>query len=277
MRNRFLLAAVPVVAFFCFALFAHSQERRDVARDFATLVQTYERAGEAPLSRRWYGNETFCVFNLQSGMDSAGMLAEMLDSLNGAFGSNFKVVSVSDHQACPDITSFYVLFGGAVETETFITVLEDISGSTPPLSDHDLQGVMGFALTIAGTRKREFIYVDDTVPPIASNAAPFKSILIEEVFQAITGLADFDATEIFSVLGENLHVASYEDWFDENPRGFCLLDLYLLEMQIGQTVGQFSQGKAPLEWLNKYADKLHAKIADIRPQMAIFVDERCID
>lgn len=99
--------------------------------------------------------------------------------------------------------------------------------------------------------------------------------MIEEMTHALTTLGDFETDTIVSVLGETLDVAYYDDWFDSNPRGLCLADLILFEMQVGRTVGQLSRCGASLDWLKDHARALRDLVPMLQAELADFTDQRC--
>ncbi|MBM7068650.1 hypothetical protein [Actibacterium sp. 188UL27-1] len=264
-----LLAPIALLLGSIFLLLAGS--RKDPIADVTVILENF---GSQQISRQWYGGETFCAFG--SDDNTTATLSEFLAVLNQAYDSDFKLVTASAAQSCPDYTSIYVMISPPVSAGELADILEAQAGSRPPISEMNLTGLRGFALQIPGNRRREFIYVDSTVPSVSNNSDPVRSILLEEVVHALTTLGDFDSAKILSVLGKNLDVDHYDEWFEKNPSGLCLADLYLLEMMIGQTVGDQFTTQPPLAWLADQAGALGTLIEGIKPQLTPFMDARCV-
>ena len=200
------------------------------------------------------------------------------EAVNRAYGSHFKLTKAPWHGGCPDFTTIYVMVSAPVGAKTLADILESLGGSRPPstyIARNQLAEARGFTLCIPSNRRREFVYVNDTVPPVTSNPDSVRSIVIEEMTHALTTLGDFETDTIVSVLGEMLDVAYYDDWFDSNPRGLCFADLILLEMQVGRTVGQLSRRGASLAWLKEHARTLRDLVPVLQAELADFTDQRC--
>ncbi len=228
------------------------------------------------ISRKWYGGETICLFGPYRDNRTGVQIGLFLEAVNRAYGSDFKLTKAPWHDSCPDFTTIYTMVSEPVGTETLADILESLGGIRPPIAYMKrISGTHGFTVRIPGNRRREFVYVDCAVPSVSSNPDPVRSILIEQMTYALTTLSDFETDSIVSVFGKMLDVAYYDDWFDSNPRGLCLADLILLEMQIGRNVGQFSRRGASLDWLKDHTQALRDLVPVLQDQLADFTDHRC--
>ena len=221
--------------------------------------------------------ETFCLFGPHRETRAGKLLALFLGAVNRTYGTDFKLTGSHGHDGCPEFTTIYVLIGPPVASDPLADILEALGGSRPPATYMSrFAGLRGFAQGLPGNRRREFIYVDDTVPPVHSNPDPVRSIMIEETVHALTTLGDFETdSTMVSVLGKTLDFTYYDDWFDSNPRGLCAADLILLEMQVGRALGRLSRRGGSLEWLEEHSHALREILPTLRTELAEFTDERC--
>ncbi len=278
-RRTFDTAAGIALAGLCLVSLPASSSRGDDAVTAATRILETHFTEE--ISRRWYGGETFCLFGPHRDSNAEERFGPFLGAVNRAYGTDFKLTMAHGYDVCPDFTTIYAMIGPPVGPGTLADILEGLEGRYRPINFvYDLAKARGFALHIHGDRNygnrpREFIYVNDTVPPIRSNPDPVRSIMIEETLHALTTLGDFDSDAIISVLGETPDVTYYDDWFERNPRGLCAADLIMLEMQVGRTLGQFSRRGRSLEWLEEHSESLRELTPILQAELADFTDERC--
>ena len=225
---------------------------------------------DAEVARKWYGGETFCVFGKHAETESL-RLNNFLQALNRAYDIDFKIVVVTDAVECPWFTTFYALFNGPVNHVDLAKVMTDISGDEPPMELLlEMSSVSGFSISVPGSRSREFFYVDTESSAVSSNPDPVQSIMIEEVFHSIIELPERATNKIISVLGEDFSVSSYDDWFEKNPTGLCLLDLYLLELALGSTEYRTD----PVKWVEDRVGDIQG--TGLRSQLDEFLDVRCL-
>lgn len=227
------------------------------------------------LSREWRGTELFCVFGDHDVARNADFLQHFISELSISYGSDFTLTRAQSHHACPSNTTFFVQFSGEMENSAIASVLFDLSGSEPPISEMSLEGARGFAIELPGRSRREYIFVNTQTPPISSNPNPVRSILVEEVTHALTTLGDFETQEMISILGKNLNVQFYDDWFEINPTGLCLADLLLLDMQIGADLGSSSHHYSATEWMETNAIAIPSRLSQLDQELNEFRDERC--
>ncbi len=255
------------------SLSASSARGNDAVAVAAHILETHFTQ---EISRRWYGGETFCLFGPHRDKNAGERFGLFLGAVNRAYGTDFKLTVANGHDGCPDFAAIYVMIGPPAGLGTLSDILKRLEGRYRPANFvHDLARARGFTLRVRGDRHRQFIYINDTVPPVRSNPDPVSSIMIEETVHALTTLGDFETDSIISVLGETLDVIYYDDWFDRNPKGLCAADLILLEMQVGRTLGQLSRRGRSLEWLDEHSRALHELTPTLRTELAQFTDERC--
>ena len=265
----------------CTATPASSQEDA-----IAVTTHTIENHLTEEISRKWYGGETVCLFGPHQDNRAGLQIGPFLEAVNRAYGSEFKLTkapwhgssTASWHEGCQAFTTIYVMVGAPVGAETLVDNLESLGGSRPPrtyIARNHLAEARGITLRIPGNRRREFVYVNDTVPPVSSNPDPVWSIMIEEMTHALTTLGDFETVSTVSVRGKMPDVAYYDGWLDSNPRGFCLADLILREMQVGRTVGQLSHRGASLGWLRDHARTLSEFVPVLQARLSDVTDQRC--
>ena len=77
----------------------------------------------------------------------------------------------------------------------------------------------GFTLPITGNTHREFIFINDTMPPVHGNLDPVKSVAIKKMVHALTTPGDFEADSIFSAPGETFDFTFCNGGFDGKLRG----------------------------------------------------------
>lgn len=247
--------------------------KNDGISDAANIIRKLDPKN---LSRRWYGGETFCIFGKNTEPRSTHKIRDLIAAINETFGSDFKVLNETDYSECPSFATFYVMVGHPIEIDELAAILKGLSGSQPPKTImQELVGLRGFVINLPGNRRREFIYLDQSVQATRSNSDPFTSILVEEVFHALTGLGDFFSDKIVSVLGKNPHVDNYFVWFEKNPRGLCVADLYLLEMHIGHHLKHLDHQVSALAWLKSHSEELKELRPILFAALEDYLDSRC--
>ena len=237
------------------------------------------------ISCKWYGGESVCLFGPHQVTRAGVQIDLFLEAVNRANDSDFKLTKEPWHHGSnapwhtghPDFTMTCAMVGTPLGAKALADIVESQDGSRPQstyVARNRLREARGFTLRIQGKR-REFVNVYDSVPPVSCNPDPARSIMTYERTHALKSLGEFEADTVVSLLGEMSDVAYYDDWFDSNLRGLCLADLMLLEKQVGRAFGQFSRRAAPLDWLENHAHALRELAPVLQAELADFMDLRC--
>ena len=249
----------------------------DIRTKIEEILIKSHKSGRKQITQKWYGGETFCVFGPRISTDDFQELSLLLRTINRAYGSKFRTIYQQDYEQCPSYTTFFVILSDGLDENYLTSVMKKLGGSRPPSPlVHSISHSLGFVVDIPGNRDRQLIYINPAIPPVNSNENPSKSIMIEEVFHAITGLADFDSKQVISVVGGHRHSPDYDNWFYKNPKGLCEPDLYILEMMIGDTLKQSSLSRSSDDWLVDKFNQMSAIIPTLLYKMQEYMDSRCI-
>lgn len=169
--TRPMLGPIACVFLTCTAAPASGQE--DAIAVTADILESHLTE---EISRKWYGGETVCLFGPHQDNRAGVQIGLFLEAVNRAYGSDFKLTKAPWHgraeapwhDGCPDFTTIYVMVSAPVGAKTLADILESLGDSRPPsayIARNHLAEARGFTLRIPGNRRREFVYVNDTVPP----------------------------------------------------------------------------------------------------------------
>jgi hypothetical protein len=99
--------------------------------------------------------------------------------------------------------------------------------------------------------------------------------VIEEIFHVLSSLGDLHSNTITSILAKDFRVKYYDDWFDRNPKGLCLLDLYILKLALyGREIDK-TLIRHTLSLLRDNFDEISKHMERNLVNMKEFMDPRC--
>ncbi len=77
------------------------------------------------------------------------------------------------------------------------------------------------------------------------------------------------------MLGKNLNVQYYDEWFNLNPRGLCEIDLFILKLTLGIKKSEIVASGSIISWVRENIKSMNDEIPKIREHLNEFLDRRC--
>ncbi len=269
---QIFIIAIFIVVIGIYSISQHKNSSKNLLLNF--LHDHVSSIPENAISS-WYGGETFCLVSGSGSSENVEYSKSFINGINIAYGSNFKFLKTQNFSECPSFATFYILLDKKLSNSEFKEIFREITGVRPTKLPIDLSAQKGFELKIPGHRKRSFIYVNSELTPVHSNKDPIKSILIEELFHALTEFKDTKSDELISVLGKNLNVQYYDEWFNLNPRGLCEIDLFILKLTLGIKKSEIVASGSIISWVRENIKSMNDEIPKIREHLNEFLDRRC--
>ncbi|WP_370400818.1 hypothetical protein [Sulfitobacter sp. JB4-11] len=224
-----------------------------------------------PILRVRQGSETFCI---QENHATRTWASTLIADLSDAFELGWRQILVDDLAACPeDITTFYVLQGARPDQAALLDLMEGIVGSRPPDPAAIFpEWARGMSVSLPGPGHREFVLAS-SYSDMPHGVA--RSILSEELLQSILRASDVDATQIVSLLAEDLRNKDYSAWFENNPMGFCSVDIVLLELLLGPSTANLRKMDQMRAYLTTSFDALLEAAESRAKSLSLYRDPRC--
>jgi len=224
-----------------------------------------------PVLRVRDGLEHFCIQEDEAATTRASTLVK---DVSDAFGLDWKI-HIVDHliDCAHDETVFIFLQGELLEMSEMEALMERIVGDAPP----DMSAVfpaeaLGYSISLPGPGYREFAFA------ITHEALPddaLMSILVEEFTHGLLRGSDIRVNHIVSILGEDHDVIDYHHWFLKNPKGYCAVDILLMELLLGPSTTHLETMREMRTYIETDFPKLFRATSKRARHLEQYADPRC--
>jgi len=226
--------------------------------------------------RRWDGTEHFCFIWQDRRSSLRSFAPKTINQISAAYSLAFTHSHVQNISQCnQDRTSIYVLVGIFPGTDKLSALLEDLVGTRPPEGIIKTFPVLGVSITLPGPRNRDFIFVATKQDRNAPDLIDSKAIFLEELLHSLLGASDVDTLQSISQLGEVESDGDYRKWYNNNPRGWCMIDFLFLELVLGR-MDAVGGGYDDLRFYmsSNYSELIQSSLQK-RRQLVQLSDQRC--
>ena len=251
---------------------------------------TFERLRKTGMPLvRWAGDEHFCIIWNDPDTRLRRFVPRVIADLSRVYALDFSVSEVATHHECPSTqTDFYVWIGKNPGKAGFAEILEDLSGSRPPMSFLErlpdtrpartfvsTDSALGLSMLLPGSRPREFLFVDSQPPDHLRHLVDLEAIFLEELMHALLRAGDVLAERSISMMAEVIPDGGYAEWYTRNARGWCAVDFVFLELAFGESAETSKGFYSARRHLQRNFTDLNRRAARRRSALRHLSDSRC--